>query len=216
MPRHPTRFDAFGNKFLDYYAPHDVYHPGVDYNYGKPANADLGQEIVACADGFVVYVSPPGDNGGLGQYLVMSHPDYGASGVWTRHLHLQAVLVSAGQFVKEGERIALLGDSGTATAHDHFEVMNERGLAFIRDYKVPYGRYPSGLSRAAVASMWLDPVRWVETAVPVVPAWQIEARKWAMDNKVISSGWDRPLEPMSQARVAAALKNLHDLLKKGA
>jgi len=211
MPRHPTRFTALGNRFQEYYAPHRVYHPGVDYNFGPSPNADLGQDIVAAADGTVVYVSPAGTNGGLGLYVVMHHPDYG---VWTRHMHLDAVFVVPGQFVKEGERIAAVGNSGTTTAHDHFEVLNEKGLAFIRDWSRPYGRYPTGLSKQAVGSMWLDPVRWVETAKPVLPAWQVEARAWAEETGVIRSGWDAPGQPMSQVRVAAALKNLHDLLKR--
>jgi hypothetical protein len=46
--------------------------------------------------------------------------------------------------------------------------------------------------------------------LPPPLTWQQEAEKWARENGVISGGWDAPDAPMSQVRVAAALKNYHD------
>lgn len=40
--------------------------------------------------------------------------------------------------------------------------------------------------------------------------WQEEAKKWATENGIISGGWDAPDAPMSQVRVAAALKNFQE------
>ncbi len=37
--------------------------------------------------------------------------------------------------------------------------------------------------------------------------WQEEAQQWATDNGIIGSGWETPDAPMSQVRMAAALKN---------
>lgn len=37
--------------------------------------------------------------------------------------------------------------------------------------------------------------------------WQQEAQEWAIENGIISGGWDAPDAPMSQVRIAAALKN---------
>lgn len=44
----------------------------------------------------------------------------------------------------------------------------------------------------------------------IVQSWQDEAKQFAIDNGLIGSGWDTPDAPMSQVRVAAALKNFKD------
>ncbi len=43
-----------------------------------------------------------------------------------------------------------------------------------------------------------------------VQTWQEEAKQFATENGIIGSGWETPDEPMSQVRVAAALKNFKD------
>lgn len=40
--------------------------------------------------------------------------------------------------------------------------------------------------------------------------WQKQAEKWAVENGIISSGWENPDAPMSQVRIAAALKNFKE------
>lgn len=182
MLLYPTRFDPkkFGNTFLAYYAPHKVYHPGTDFNWGPSPNSDRGQDVVAPASGVVVYVSPRGTNGGLGNYLVIHHPQFG---VWTRYLHLEEVLVGIGQHVGQGDRIALLGDTGTVSAHLHLEVLNEKGLAFVRDWTRPYGRYPLSLSKSAVKAMFLDPIKWIESNTEAVASVVTDVQKRAEQRK---------------------------------
>jgi murein DD-endopeptidase MepM/ murein hydrolase activator NlpD len=163
----PTRTDRIGLKFLQYYPGHRVFHPGVDYNWGPSADSDKGQPVITPASGVVVYVSPVGTNGGLGNYLVLGHPQFG---VWTRFLHLEDAVVRKGKKLSQEELVARLGDSGTTSAHLHFEVLNAKGFAFVRDWHRPFGRYPTGLSKQSVASMWLDPTLWLRsnTETPAV------------------------------------------------
>lgn len=41
-------------------------------------------------------------------------------------------------------------------------------------------------------------------------SWQEEAESWARKHKIIVTGWDNPEAPMSQVRVAAAIKNFYE------
>lgn len=86
-------------------------HTGLDFP------ADMGTPINAAAGG-VVLVSE-------------MHPQYGnivqvdhGRGLVTRYAHASKVLVHAGDIVKRGQRIALVGTSGRSTGpHLHFEVL---------------------------------------------------------------------------------------------
>ena len=85
-------------------------HPGVDFA------AKMGTPIYAAADGVVKLAR---HNGGYGNCVFIDH-QYGFE---TRYGHMQKILVRAGQRVKRGEKIGLVGKSGIATApHLHFEV----------------------------------------------------------------------------------------------
>ncbi len=79
----------------------------------------------ACPTGTTVYASSAGTviqasyNGGYGNNVVISHPD----GRLTRYAHNSKLLVRVGQTVKQGEAIALSGNTGRSTGpHVHFEI----------------------------------------------------------------------------------------------
>lgn len=167
MLEYPTRFDPkrMGNGFLQYYPPQNAYHPGVDFNWGI-GNQDKWQDVVCPTWGTVEYVSPKGTNGGLGNYVVVHHP---TMGVWTRFLHLDSISVVVGQKLSPSQFIGKLGDTGTLSAHLHFEVLNDKGLAFIKEWKRPYGRYPAGMAKAEVAARWIDPMKWIAENSHVEP-----------------------------------------------
>ena len=157
----PTRYDSkrTGYKFGSYVKDQGLYHPGIDFNYGV-GDDDKYQPIMSPTWGLVLYVSPAGTNGGLGNYVVLNHPHNNAS---TRYLHNDSIIVKVGETVYPNQIIAYLGDSGTSSSHCHFEVLNEKGLTFIKDYKRPYGRYSGGLSPSQMRSYWLDPEEWLNT-----------------------------------------------------
>ncbi len=86
-------------------------HEGIDLP------APTGTPVFAAADGKVVYAG----NGirGYGNLIVIKH----AGDLLTAYAHNSALLVSQGQPVRAGDRIALVGQSGHATGpHLHFEV----------------------------------------------------------------------------------------------
>lgn len=85
-------------------------HPGVDWS------TPVGTTVVASCGGTV---SKAGWANGYGYCVFIEHED----GKQTRYGHLSKVLVKVGQKVKQGEKIALSGNTGNSTGpHLHFEI----------------------------------------------------------------------------------------------
>jgi murein DD-endopeptidase MepM/ murein hydrolase activator NlpD len=88
-----------------------IFHQGVDFA------APRGTPIVAVADGLVTF---SGKRSGYGRIVEIRHVD----GLVTRYAHNQANMVKEGQRVRNGQKIATVGSSGSATGpHCHFEVL---------------------------------------------------------------------------------------------
>jgi murein DD-endopeptidase MepM/ murein hydrolase activator NlpD len=76
-----------------------------------------GSTIVSPLPGVVVFAQ--WRSGGGGYQVWINH----GNGIYTTHLHMSKILVSVGQHVNQGQRIGLVGMTGTATGpHDHFGV----------------------------------------------------------------------------------------------
>ena len=90
------------------------FHSGYDLGVIK------GTEIYACRSGTVV---TSGYNSSYGYYIDILHDD----GTATRYAHCSKLLVKEGEFVLQGENIALVGSTGNSTGnHLHFEVRSNR------------------------------------------------------------------------------------------
>ncbi len=88
-----------------------TYHKGVDWA------TPVGTSVVASSSGVVTRA---GWGSGYGYCVYIRHPD----GRETRYGHLSKVLVSVGQSVSQGQRIALSGNTGVSTGpHLHFEIL---------------------------------------------------------------------------------------------
>ena len=86
------------------------FHRGIDIAARRNA------PIIAPADGVVASV---GKEYGYGKVLSIRH----GHGVVTRYAHLNKAVVKKGQFVKRGETVALVGNTGRSTGtHLHYEV----------------------------------------------------------------------------------------------
>lgn len=87
------------------------YHKGIDWS------VPTGTAVFASCGGTV---AKAGWGSGYGYVVYINHED----GSQTRYGHLSKVLVTAGQTVKQGERIALSGNTGVSTGpHLHFEIL---------------------------------------------------------------------------------------------
>jgi murein DD-endopeptidase MepM/ murein hydrolase activator NlpD len=106
---HPEISSYFGMR-IDPVTGARNMHDGIDFT-GK-----TGTAIMAVADGVVTYAA---DKQGYGRLIEINHGD----DCYTRYAHSRLVFVKAGDVVKKGQVIALMGSSGRATGtHLHFEV----------------------------------------------------------------------------------------------
>ena len=92
-------------------------HNGIDIGRNlSPNEPILGAEIVAVADGYVAVAQD--NHASWGNWIEIDD----GSALRTRYAHNQINLVRPGQFVRQGEVIALVGSTGRSTApHLHFE-----------------------------------------------------------------------------------------------
>jgi murein DD-endopeptidase MepM/ murein hydrolase activator NlpD len=88
-----------------------TYHKGIDWS------VPTGTAVYASCGGTV---AKAGWGSGYGYVVYINHED----GRQTRYGHLSKVLVKVGQTVKQGEKIALSGNTGITTGpHLHFEIL---------------------------------------------------------------------------------------------
>jgi murein DD-endopeptidase MepM/ murein hydrolase activator NlpD len=91
-----------------------IGHTGIDFS------APHGTEIYTVANGTVTFAEW---SSGYGNLVIISHP--GEGHMQTLYAHCNELLVSEGDYVMQGDIIALVGDSGRAAEnHLHFEVRN--------------------------------------------------------------------------------------------
>ncbi len=109
------------------YRIHPVYGT-KKYHSGMDMAAPGGSPILAAANGTVRFA---GWNGGYGYCVIIDH----GSGIQTLYGHSSKLLVSVGQSVSRGQKIALVGTTGTSTGnHLHFEVLNNGQATNPRPY----------------------------------------------------------------------------------
>lgn len=85
---------------------------------GTDIGAQIGTPVYATADG-VVDFAKSGWNGGYGTIVKLDH----SFGFKTYYAHLQSSAVQKGEFVKKGQLIAYVGNTGSSSgAHLHYEV----------------------------------------------------------------------------------------------
>lgn len=117
---HATVTQWFGPTSLAFeasYAGFAHFHTGIDLA------VPLGTPVFAAADGVVQTAGPMTDASGAlvgyGNYIIIQHD----TGLKTLYGHLLAIGVAAGQVIKRGQLIGLVGSTGNSTGpHTHFEV----------------------------------------------------------------------------------------------
>jgi murein DD-endopeptidase MepM/ murein hydrolase activator NlpD len=89
-------------------------------HFGLDIAGKTGTIVVAAADGNIAYSGWTYDDGYI---VIISH----TGGFMTFYKHNQSILKSAGSFVRRGEPIATLGNSGISSSgpHLHFEIWKD-------------------------------------------------------------------------------------------
>lgn len=99
-------------------------HTGIDIGGNE------GSDIVAAGGGKVVFA---GWVTGYGYYTVIDHEN----GFQTAYAHCSELLVSSGERVLKGQKIAFMGNTGNSTGtHLHFEVKSDGEYCNPLDYVV--------------------------------------------------------------------------------
>jgi murein DD-endopeptidase MepM/ murein hydrolase activator NlpD len=112
MPVQGWKTSDYGNRYDPYYRVWQL-HAGTDFAAGS------GSPIRAAASGRVIQA---GWNGGYGQYTCINHGRLGGSGFTTCYAHQSRMHVHVGEYVRRGEVIGRVGNTGASTGpHLHFE-----------------------------------------------------------------------------------------------
>lgn len=105
--------------YFDFPIPGAILTQGAHGYNGVDFGAPVGTPVLAAAGGKVIVAKGASYNGGYGHYVVIEHDN----GTQTLYAHLSKVLVSVDDEVKQGDQIALSGNTGRSTGpHLHFEV----------------------------------------------------------------------------------------------
>lgn len=104
-----TLLSGFGMRFHPIHRTMK-FHKGIDFT------ADTGTPIQATGDGEIVKA---GREGGYGNTVVINH----GYGYETLYGHMSKIEVQVGQKVKKGQRLGLVGSTGSSTGpHCHYEI----------------------------------------------------------------------------------------------
>lgn len=102
------------------------FHEGMDIRpMHRDAKGEPLDEVRAIAAGKVVYASRAAGASNYGRYVVVEH-HWGGCPYYSLYAHLSTIAVEAGQELRQGEKLAIMGHTGSginrARAHVHVEL----------------------------------------------------------------------------------------------
>lgn len=147
----PTRWTTTNEKVEIVYVSTKTHR-----SYSRLENVKIPHdEVYAILDGKVVVENTDASKSGYGKYIMLEHLWADGTRFISMYAHLAKVDVDEGDFVKEGERIGIMGQTSSnsgdrnflkAIPHTHFEVgrVIDQNFAFTRTSKQLYPRNFSG------------------------------------------------------------------------
>lgn len=146
LPRSVKLLSGFGYRIHPIYKVRKM-HAGIDFT------APRGTPIIATGNGTV---EKAGRGSGYGNRVIINH----GYGYKTLYAHMSKITIKAGQKVKRGQQIGLVGSTGASTApHCHYEVINKGNkvnpIQFVLDGLSPK-EYQELVNAAATQNQSMD------------------------------------------------------------
>jgi murein DD-endopeptidase MepM/ murein hydrolase activator NlpD len=117
------------------------FHEGIDIRpLHRDANGEALDEVRAIADGNVVYVNQVSGYSNYGKYIVIEHRWHG-SNYYSLYGHLSLIAVQPGETVRRGQRIAVMGYTGTGINRERAHLHLELDLMFSRQFEAWYNTF---------------------------------------------------------------------------
>jgi len=117
------------------------FHEGIDIRpLHRDANGDPLDEVRAIADGRVVHTSLVPGYSNYGKYAVIEHHRNG-SNYYSLYGHLSSIAVQPGDTVTRGQRIAVMGYTGTGLNRERAHLHLELDLMFSRQFEAWYNTF---------------------------------------------------------------------------
>jgi len=117
------------------------FHEGIDIrSLHRDAHGEPLDEIHAIASGKVVHVNPVAGYSNYGKYIVIEH-HWGDSNYYSLYGHLSSLAVQPGDTVKRGQRIAVMGYTGTGLNRERAHLHLELNLMLSREFESWYNAF---------------------------------------------------------------------------
>jgi murein DD-endopeptidase MepM/ murein hydrolase activator NlpD len=117
------------------------FHEGIDIRpLHRDANGDPLDEVRAIADGKVVHANLVPRHSNYGKYVVIEH-HWDGSNYYSLYGHLSSIAVQSGDMVTRGQRIAVMGYTGTGLNRERAHLHLELNLMFSRQFDAWYNTF---------------------------------------------------------------------------
>jgi len=117
------------------------FHEGIDIRpLHRDAHGEPLDEVRAIADGKVVHVNSVPGYSNYGKYIVIEHR-WGGSNYYSLYGHLSSLAVQPGNTVRRGQRIAVMGYTGTGLDRERAHLHLELNLMLSREFESWYNAF---------------------------------------------------------------------------
>jgi murein DD-endopeptidase MepM/ murein hydrolase activator NlpD len=117
------------------------FHEGVDIrSVHRDANGEPLDEVRAIADGKVVHINLVPAYSNYGKYVVIEHR-WNGSNYYSLYGHLSSIAVQPSETVDRGQRIAVMGYTGTGINRERAHLHLELCLMFSRQFEAWYNTF---------------------------------------------------------------------------
>jgi murein DD-endopeptidase MepM/ murein hydrolase activator NlpD len=117
------------------------FHEGIDIRpLHRDEHAEPLDEVHAIADGKVVHINPLPGYSNYGKYVVIEHRWNGSS-YYSLYGHLSSIAVQPGEAVRRGQKIAVMGYTGTGLNRERAHLHLELNLMLSHEFESWYNTF---------------------------------------------------------------------------